>query len=837
MSLLPLKFPLRYFLFSFALLTGFLCAPSARAAVPAIVIDSQQAVGSGYNNPQSIAVSKNGTIFVADTEDNQIVVLTSLLPFPGTNVTASTTPYVLTAPKALAMDAAGNLYVGDSPAAGGRIIELLGDGNGNLTGQSKIIFNGAPLTNPVSLAFDSTGTLFIGDYNAAVNPNVGSIFSLAPAGTTLTTLNLGLPGTINPAALVRDSSTNLYIANFAGASNSVYEASLTSNTSQVVATQSFVINQPSGLALDAAGNLYILSLLGTGTGINAGEQVVEVPAGSPATPYLLPNYGLGTARGMVVDPLGNIDIADSSDGIVFQLGFDTTYMGYALLTQVGPEVAFNFEFNAPTTLRGFQITSQGDTSTELTQSTGGTCTNGAHNNLPRGGPAISPYDPYTCEEIFVASPEFPGTRTSAIEVRGENGTILASAPVYQFGFSGADTAYPLPSRYTVTNLQQPQAIAISGLDKTVYVADTLASQVYSIRGLTGTNLTPVSTGSIALSSPIALALDGTGNLYIADFDNGNLIEVPTTTGIAPSLINTGGLLQHPISLAIDFLGNLYIGDAGPGGFNASSANPGYIVEIPVGGKPSKISIPSVPIVYPQALATDPYLGGLTIGDGGDPSGVGQLVQLSADKTTASVVTLDNITNPVGLGFDPAGDLYVLDGTANLIMVDPAASSGGAPYALPFDNTLLLGAGSLGVSNGGQSFIIGNIGNANTNFLVYVNGNSSTLSFGNVKQGTTSAPQTAIMVNIGNSNMTLAAPWDTVNPTNTAFDLSTSECADTLVIAPSGACTVTATFSPTTAGHTTQQITVNSDAYNSGTPIITVQGTGTAAAAVKPRKGR
>jgi sugar lactone lactonase YvrE len=837
MSVLPLKFPRNYSLFSFALLTGFLGASSAQAAVPAVVVDSQQAIGSGYNNPQSIAVSKNGTIFVADSDDNQIVVLTSDLPFPGANATATTTPYVLTAPKALAMDAAGNLYVGDSPAAGGRIIELLGDGNGNLTGQTKLIFSGAPLTNPVSLAFDSTGTLFIGDYNTTVNPNVGSIFSLT-AGGAPTALSLGLPSTINPAALVRDSSTNLYIANYAGASNSVYEASLTSNTSQVVATQAFIINQPSGLALDASGNLYILSLLGTGTGYNAGEQVVEVPATSPTTPYLLPNYGLGTARGMVVDSSGNIDIADSSDGIVFQLGFDTTYMGYALVTQVGPEVAFNFEFNAPTTLRGFQITSQGDTSTELTQSTGGNCTNGNHNNLPRGGPAISPYYPYTCDEIFVASPAYPGTRTSAIEIRGEAGTILGSAPVYQFGFSGADTAYPLPSRYTVTNLQQPQAIAISGLDKTVYVADTLASQVYSIRGLAGTNLTPVSTGSIALSSPIALALDGTGNLYIADFDNGNLIEVPTTTGIAPFLINTGGLLQHPISLTLDYLGNLYIGDAGPGGYNASSANPGYIVEIPVGGKPSKVSIPSVPIVYPQALATDPYLRNLTIGDGGDPSGVGQLVQVSADGTTANVIGLDNVTNPVGLGFDPAGDLYVLDGTANLIMVAPAASSGGAPYALPFDNTLLLGAGSLGVSNGGQSFIIGNIGNANTNFLVYVNGNSSTLSFGNVQEGTTSAPQTAIMVNIGNSNMTLAAPWDTVNPTNTAFDLSTSECADNLVIAPSGACTAIATFSPTTTGHTTQQITINSDAYNSGTPIITVQGTGTAAAAaVRPRKGR
>ena len=105
MSVLPLKFPRNYSLFSFALLTGFLGASSAQAAVPAVVVDSQQAIGSGYNNPQSIAVSKNGTIFVADSDDNQIVVLTSDLPFPGANATATTTPYVLTAPKALAMEA------------------------------------------------------------------------------------------------------------------------------------------------------------------------------------------------------------------------------------------------------------------------------------------------------------------------------------------------------------------------------------------------------------------------------------------------------------------------------------------------------------------------------------------------------------------------------------------------------------------------------------------------------------------------------------------------------------------------------------------------------------
>ena len=68
-------------------------------------------------------------------------------------------------------------------------------------------------------------------------------------------------------------------------------------------------------------------------------------------------------------------------------------------------------------------------------------------------------------------------------------------------------------------------------------------------------MTPVSTGTIAIQAPSALALDGAGNLFIADFNLGEVIEVPTTTGQAPSVvIQPGGLLQHPIALAFDFLG-------------------------------------------------------------------------------------------------------------------------------------------------------------------------------------------------------------------------------------------------------------------------------------------
>ena len=121
----------------------------------------------------------------------------------------------------------------------------------------------------------------------------------------------------------------------------------------------------------------------------------------------------------------------------------------------------------------------------------------------------------------------------------------------------------------------PRRLAISGLNNNVYVADTQAGKVYSISGLGGSTLTPVSTGTISLQAPSALALDGAGNLFIADFNLGEVIEVPTATGLAPSVVITpGGLLQHPIALAFDFLGNLYIGDAGPGGVECQHRQPG-----------------------------------------------------------------------------------------------------------------------------------------------------------------------------------------------------------------------------------------------------------------------
>ncbi len=513
---------------------------------------------------------------------------------------------------------------------------------------------------------------------------------------------------------------------------------------------------------------------------------------------------------MAFDPHSNLDVLDFVNGVVTQLNYlSPVNMGSIAVGNIGSKVLFNFEYNAPGRLRGFQIVSQGDVSTEVAQAAGGTCTTGNHNRLP-GGPAVSPYSPYTCNENFLGNPMYPGIRFSAIQVKGAGKTILASANVYQTGLAGAEVTYPVTETTTATGLQQPQALAISGLDDKVYVADTQAGIVYSTRGLGNKALTPVSTGTIAIQAPSALALDGAGNLFIADFNLGEVIEVPTTTGQAPSVVvQPGGLLQHPIALAFDFWGNLYIGDAGPGGVFAGTGEPGYVVKLPIGGAPFKMTIPTVSIIFPQSLATDPKTAVLWIGDGGDPSGTGQVVQVSADGTTATTIPVNGVTNPTGLAFDPADDLYVLDGNANTITVVPPAASGVASHLLEFDNATLAAASNLAISAGGQSFVIANIGTGSSNNLVYLNGNASTLAFGSVNAGSQSQPMTATEYNIGNVGLTLPSPFYTTGPPNAAFSvLGSSTCSNftTEPLTSSNSCTINVQFSPLFVGadHPTTQ---------------------------------
>jgi DNA-binding beta-propeller fold protein YncE len=86
---------------------------------------------------------------------------------------------------------------------------------------------------------------------------------------------------------------------------------------------------------------------------------------------------------------------------------------------------------------------------------------------------------------------------------------------------------------------------------------------------------------VALFSPWGLAVDYAGNLFIADVGNTRVVEVPAGGGAAVAIqAIVNGLGVHPANVAVDGVGNLYIADS-----SFPSPTP-RVVEVLVGGGPA-----------------------------------------------------------------------------------------------------------------------------------------------------------------------------------------------------------------------------------------------------------
>ncbi len=237
-----------------------------------------------FSRPNGIAVDSAGTIYVSDpgnTNIRQITaggVVTTIAGLAGSPGSADGTGTAarFNAPRAIAVDAGGTLYVGDSGnstirkiTAGGVVTTLAGQA-GVAPGFVDGTGSAARFNNPQGIAVDSAGVLFVADSNNQ------SIRQVTAAGV-VTTLAGGGPasggwldatGTAarfsGPRGIAVDSTGTLYVSD--SGSNTIRKITAGAVVTTVAGDPFWTgaddggytrFNSPQGVAVDAHGSVYV----------------------------------------------------------------------------------------------------------------------------------------------------------------------------------------------------------------------------------------------------------------------------------------------------------------------------------------------------------------------------------------------------------------------------------------------------------------------------------------------------------------------------------------------------------------------------------------------------
>jgi sugar lactone lactonase YvrE len=289
---------------------------------------------SGFSAPNSVTIDSAGNVYVADSSNYRIRKITSagvVSTFAGsgtsTYLDATGTSAGFNSPYGIAVDSAGNVYVGDTNnhrirkiTSAGVVTTLAGSGVASYADGTG---TNAGFNTPGGIAVDSAGNVYVADQtNNRIRKitSGGVVTTLAGSGTgtylDATGTNAGFK---IPKGVAIDSVGNVYVTDW---NNSRIRKI---DTSGVVTTfagggsgdgtgTNAGFSGVFGIAVDSVGNIYVAD-----TGINrirkiTSAGVVTTFAGSGTATYLDgtgTNAGLNQPFGVTVDSTGNVYVADT----------------------------------------------------------------------------------------------------------------------------------------------------------------------------------------------------------------------------------------------------------------------------------------------------------------------------------------------------------------------------------------------------------------------------------------------------------------------------------------------------------------------------------------------
>lgn len=514
-----------------------------------------------FNNPQGVAVDNSGNIYVADSGNNTIRVINS----SGVSSTLAGTAGVVGSangtgagasfnqPSGIALDNpahVSNLYVTDYGNSTIRQITLAGAvttiaGTAGVTGISNATGASASFFHPMGIAVDKSTNLYVADYGNDLIRMISPAHAVTTlAGTAGVFGSANGSGTsaqfYNPEGVAVDASSNVYVADTGnGAIRKITSGSVSTfvgSPGSLGAADGIGTNaqlyQPIGITINSAGTLYVADAFNNTIRQISSSAAVITLAGLAGTTGSVDGASSSARfwgpQGLAVNSTGNVYIADTANSTIREM-----------------------------TPGGVVTTVAGSPSEGIT--------NGATPNARFYSPQSIAVDSQT--NVYVAD-----TQNSVIRKITPAGvvSVFAGSPGVFGSADGTGSA---------ALFSGPQGVAVDSSGN-VYVADTGNSTIRvispsgtssTLAGLAGNpgNADGSGTG-VQFNLPQGVAVDSSGNVYVADTGNHTIREI--SGGVSSTLAgmpdvygtfdgtNEGARFNGPTSVAVDSSGNVYVTD-------------------------------------------------------------------------------------------------------------------------------------------------------------------------------------------------------------------------------------------------------------------------------------